>query len=254
MDTDPYEDEPELPPVRRQAGPPRRPPARPSAPQPNFMLLIGMAGGLLLILLLGVVVLLLLPQTNSAGVPGTGPTAVSVGSSGNPATSAPIAPAGNPSPPPAVSISVSISGVVALTITDRNHTTDPITYTQSPPMGGAHWKDWTNCGAYDKPVQNEQAVHSQEHGAVWITYRPDLPADQAQMLRGLIKSGGYLLLSPYPGLPHAIVVSAWGYQLPLERADDPRLPQFIKQYKQDPKGPEPGAPCSGGVGTPMPQP
>ena len=47
-----------------------------------------------------------------------------------------------------------------------------------------------------------------------------------------------------------IVASAWGYQLPLDRADDPRLKTFMSEFEQNPAGPEPGASCSGSQGTP----
>ena len=34
---------------------------------------------------------------------------------------------------------------------------------------GEHNPVWQNCGFYNKPVRDESAVHSLEHGAVWIT-------------------------------------------------------------------------------------
>jgi hypothetical protein len=47
-----------------------------------------------------------------------------------------------------------------------------VDYPQSPPVGGPHNPIWQNCGFYSKPVRDEYAVHSMEHGAVWITYSP----------------------------------------------------------------------------------
>ncbi len=140
-----------------------------------------------------------------------------------------------------------IAGVQTFSDLSRDHTTDPVTYAQSPPVGGAHNPVWQNCGVYSQPIQNEHAVHSLEHGAVWITYRPDLPADQLQKLRNLVQNRSYTLLSPYPGLPKPVVVSAWGLQLQLDSVDDARLPQFIAKYAQGTQTPEPGAACSGGT-------
>ena len=54
---------------------------------------------------------------------------------------------------------------------------------------------WQNCGFYSEPVQDENAVHALEHGAVWITYSPNLPDDQVQTLRNLTASGKYLLVT-----------------------------------------------------------
>ena len=132
----------------------------------------------------------------------------------------------------------------------RDHTKEPVDYPQSPPVGGPHNPIWQNCGFYSQPVRNEYAVHSMEHGAVWITYAPDLPKDQVETLRDIAHRNSYVLVSPYSDLPSQVVASAWGKQLRLNSADDPRLEQFVRAYQQGPQNPEPGAPCNGGVGSP----
>ena len=130
------------------------------------------------------------------------------------------------------------------------HTEGVVDYAQTPPVGGEHNSVWQNCGFYSKPVTNENAVHSLEHGAVWITYRPDLTRDQVGQLGELAQGQSYVLVSPYPDLPTPIVASAWGKQLRMDSAKDPHLEQFTSAYQQGPQTPEPGASCSGGVGSP----
>lgn len=127
------------------------------------------------------------------------------------------------------------------------HVAGPITYTETPPLGGQHNVAWQNCGIYEVPIHNEHAVHSMEHGAVWITYRPGLPADQLERLKTLA-SDDFMLLSPYPGLDSPVVASAWNHQIRLADAADPRLQQFIGQFKNNPSTtPEFGAPCAGAI-------
>jgi len=144
-----------------------------------------------------------------------------------------------------------VDGVTTYPDLPRDHSTVPQTYAQVPPVGGVHNPVWLNCGIYDQPVQNENAVHSLEHGAVWITYQPNLPADQVEQIRSLARGHDFVIVSPYPGLPKPVVASAWGVQLPLDSASDPRLSLFITRYEQGPQTPEPGAVCTGGVGTPI---
>ena len=127
------------------------------------------------------------------------------------------------------------------------------TYPQTPPVGGNHLQIWQNCGVYDAPIDNGNGVHSLEHGAVWITYRPGLPAAQVAALTAAAKGHLYLLVSPYPGLPAPVVASAWGKQVYLTGASDPRLEKFIKAYEHGPQTPEPLSGCTGGVGTPVSQ-
>jgi hypothetical protein len=131
------------------------------------------------------------------------------------------------------------------------HTEENVDYEQTPPAGGPHNPVWQNCGFYDKPIRDENAVHSLEHGAVWISYLPNLPQDEIERLRDLTESNHYVLVSPYPDLDSPVVASAWGKQLALESAEDPALERFIQVYVQGPQTPEPGAPCSGGVGRPQ---
>ena len=143
-----------------------------------------------------------------------------------------------------------IDGVTEYTALSRDHVGETVSYDQTPPVGGSHNPVWQNCGVYTETIANENGVHSLEHGAVWITYRPDLPDLEVRTLQALTRQSGFRLLSPYPDLPSPIVISAWGYQLQVEQADDPRLKDFIEQYELSPQGPEPGAPCTGGVGQP----
>ena len=115
-----------------------------------------------------------------------------------------------------------------------------------PPVGGEHYPRWQDCGVYDEPLRAEFGVHSLEHGAAWIGYDPALPESDVQALAALYSPGDYLLISPMEGVETPVVVSTWGVQLPLDGVDDPRLPQFLAEYAQGERTPEPGAPCSGG--------
>lgn len=135
---------------------------------------------------------------------------------------------------------------------EGSHTQDPVDYEQTPPVGGAHNPVWQNAVFYEQPIQNETAVHTLEHGAVWITYSPDLPQEQKDALRELVEGRDCLMASPFPELPGGspIVASAWGKQLAVDSADDGALQDFIQAYRRGPDTPEPGAACTGGTAEP----
>jgi hypothetical protein len=148
------------------------------------------------------------------------------------------------------------TGTQVYTENDHSHVSGTVTYDHVPPVGGAHNPVQLNCGIYTVPVPNENAVHSMEHGAVWITYQPNLPADQVATLQQIVSTHyvgteRYLVLSPYAGIPAPIVASAWGYQLTVSQASDPRLVQFMTQFAGGGQGGEKGGPCTGGVGSPL---
>jgi hypothetical protein len=154
------------------------------------------------------------------------------------------------STPPGGTPSALIPGLLVFDDPSPSHTDEAVDYPQNPPAGGPHNPVWQQCGFYDLPVRNENAVHSQEHGAVWITYQPDLPSEQVDQLRELAAQYDYVLVSPYQGLPAPIVASAWGKQLYVDDAGDTRLEQFIELFAGN--GPESGAPCTGGTDATVP--
>jgi hypothetical protein len=132
---------------------------------------------------------------------------------------------------------------------ESTHVDGTVDYAMSPPAGGPHNGVWLNCGIYGEPVPNENAVHDLEHGAVWITYAPDLPQSDIDKLKAKTPST-YAVLSPYTDLDAPIAISAWGAQLKLTDPDDPALQAFIDRYWRAADAPEPGAPCTGGIDAP----
>lgn len=131
----------------------------------------------------------------------------------------------------------------------RDHVNGPVNYPGypgQPPAGGDHSGVWQSCQAYTQQIPPEQAVHSLEHGAAWVTYRPDLPADQVKILTQDVKGNSYALLSPLPGQTAPIELTAWGRQLSVQSASDPQVSRFLSAYANGPQTPERGASCQGG--------
>ena len=142
---------------------------------------------------------------------------------------------------------------------EHQHVKEQVDYAVIPPVGGPHNGIWMNAGVYTEPVPSERAVHDLEHGAVWITYRPGLPADQVAALTAFVEkqsmveeqnqqANRYVVMSPWADdtLPAPVVISSWGYQLRVETADDPRLQQFVDTFRYSEKySPEYGSPVDG---------
>ncbi|WP_433613921.1 DUF3105 domain-containing protein [Dactylosporangium sp. CA-139114] len=129
----------------------------------------------------------------------------------------------------------------------REHVWGPQTYKLNPPVAGNHNPNWQRClgDVYTSQIASEHALHSMEHGAVWITYNPSLPADQVEALAKRVRGNDYMLMSPYPNLDSPISLQAWGFQLKVDNASDKRIDEFIKALRQNATL-EAGTPCSSG--------
>ncbi len=145
-----------------------------------------------------------------------------------------------------------IDGLVRIAGLPRDHdnTAQFEDATDKPPAGGVHFDRWQNVGVFEEPIETGNALHSLEHGAVWITYNNNLPADELSRLQDRASGQSFLLLSPYPGQTSPIVLTAWGVQLEVDSATDSRVDEFIERFRLGPTTPELGASCEGGVGQP----
>ncbi len=147
-----------------------------------------------------------------------------------------------------------IAGV--LTYPDRTEYHDHVKQIKEPegnlpPVFGEHFSAWQNCGIYIEPVNLGNALHSMEHGAVWITYRPNLDLAKVKSLQDFARGHSYVLMTPYAKQTNDVVLTAWGVQLAIDSFPDERVAKFIAYYEEGPQNPEPGAPCDGAVGTPL---
>ncbi|MGO4462919.1 DUF3105 domain-containing protein [Streptomyces sp. M-16] len=131
----------------------------------------------------------------------------------------------------------------------RNHVETPVKYEMNPPVGGDHNPRWMNCNGdvYKNPIPEVNAVHSLEHGAVWVTYNEKAAPGDIEALAGKVGKTPYTLMSPDKEQAGTIMLSAWGKQLTVDKADDPRVAQFFTKYVQGPQTPEPGAACTNGL-------
>ncbi|MCC6793069.1 MAG: DUF3105 domain-containing protein [Thermomicrobiales bacterium] len=143
-------------------------------------------------------------------------------------------------------------GVTAYTYAGGQHDDTFTAWTETPPVGGTHNNTWQKCGFYDGQINTGMGVHTMEHGAVWITYSPDLPQEQIDKLKDEYGGESFMLVSEFSGLPAPIVASAWGHQLqiPSGDADAKELKQFVRVYKNNAEyTPEFGATCANGNDT-----
>ena len=138
-------------------------------------------------------------------------------------------------------------GIEVYRATTNRTVEGPIHYDRRPPTNGNHAPLWQNCGFYSEPIQDRHAVHSMDHGVVWITYRPNLPQQQLETLRPYGKKD-YVIVSPYPGQDAPVIATSWRVQLELKSANDPRLEGFVNEFKISELAPLSGNRCVLGVG------
>lgn len=131
----------------------------------------------------------------------------------------------------------------------HDHVTGPVKYAVLPPVGGQHNGVWMNAGVYNEPIPLERAVHTLEHGAVWISYDKSLPQADVDKLVAFVgkqsmidegnNSNRFLDLAPWDDglgkLPSKVVLSSWGYQLRLDSVDTTRMQKFVDTFRHSKK-------------------
>ncbi|WP_406357154.1 DUF3105 domain-containing protein [Streptomyces sp. NBC_00658] len=141
-----------------------------------------------------------------------------------------------------------VSGEKTWSKLTQNHVDKDVTYPMTPPAGGDHDPVWQNCNGdvYTSELRDENAVHSMEHGAVWVTYNDKAADADVKALAAKVAKTPYTLMSPYKTQSSPISLTAWGHQLNVTKESDPRVAEFLEKYVQGAQTPEPGAACTGG--------
>lgn len=117
-------------------------------------------------------------------------------------------------------------------------------YNSKPPTSGPHYPIPAAWGIHAVPIPDEVQLRNLAGGGVLLQYRPDLDPETQQKLRDLVQelrtSGKErycrLIVAPYEGLEHPIVLTAWTRIDRLEAFDRDRILRFIDAFIN--KGPE----------------
>jgi hypothetical protein len=141
-----------------------------------------------------------------------------------------------------------VSGEKTWSKLGRKHVDTKVSYPMAPAAGGNHAPVWQNCNGdiYTAEIQNENAVHSLEHGAVWVTYNDKATDADVKALAAKVRKTPYTLMSPLKKQSSPITLTAWGHQVSVNKQSDPRVAEFLDKYVQGKQTPEPGAACTGG--------
>lgn len=144
------------------------------------------------------------------------------------------------------SIPDEVEGLIVYEGLESSIATGPVEYEQIPPAGGAHAPASLECGIYFVPVENEVAVAALATGAIWIAHDPNLSERDMSDLELFGEGKEDVFMTPYEGLPHPVVLTAWGVQLYPDSPTDTRIASFIRDYKNADSAPYPELSCQQG--------
>ncbi|MEZ4553599.1 MAG: DUF3105 domain-containing protein [Dehalococcoidia bacterium] len=131
---------------------------------------------------------------------------------------------------------------IADSSTDRQHIADPLLLQippGEPPPRGPHFASPHPTGIFKDPIPDGNAIHSLEHGIVWITYNPaKVDQDTVNKLGDLVRDYAVdVMLSPRPENDDAIDIVSWGQIMTFDRFDKDTLEKFITTNRN--RAPEP---------------
>lgn len=118
-----------------------------------------------------------------------------------------------------------------ISVESSNHVPDgtEIQYNSNPPAAGSHYATTAHSGIYETPPPDGNLVHSLEHGAVILWYKPDLPKEDIEKLKNIFngESGKSIMVSR-SSLDVPVAVSSWGRVLKLQTIDEKQIKDFLE--------------------------
>ncbi|MBI2314499.1 DUF3105 domain-containing protein [Candidatus Daviesbacteria bacterium] len=129
-------------------------------------------------------------------------------------------------------------------------------YSTNPPTSGPHYANSQPAGIYDKPVQDGNLIHSMEHGAVILWYKPsggtdnqltegtesakinvlsEQDIDRLKQIFGSVSVSKKIMV-PRDSLDVPIALTSWGRLLKLQTIDESQIKTFMETNEN--RGPE----------------
>lgn len=106
-----------------------------------------------------------------------------------------------------------------------------VDYQTNPPTSGDHLAEAENWGIYKKEIDDKQAVHSQEHGGIWISYKDISEEDIAILIEIGKQNSQSTVVSPRSANDDKIVIASWGKMMRLDSVDKALIQKYIDTYK-----------------------
>jgi hypothetical protein len=119
----------------------------------------------------------------------------------------------------------------------------PITYQVYPPVSGTHYGSTAEYGFSDVEIAEGKLVHSLEHGAIVIYYKPEVGDAVKQQLKeafATLPAGKYgkvkLVITPYSKMSTPIAIAAWDRLFQMSEYNYDEIQTFYSTWVD--KGPE----------------
>jgi hypothetical protein len=124
------------------------------------------------------------------------------------------------------------------------YTYEPDTTGTNPPVSGRHDPTPAECGLHNEKIPDENFVHTLEHGAVAVLYRPNVDVADIKRIEGIVSGYEDKTLSvPNEGLETPIVVASWAHKMPLDSVDEDAITEYIDTFRGEPPAPEAQQEC-----------
>lgn len=119
-------------------------------------------------------------------------------------------------------------GQGAMHIPDGERFTD---YNSNPPTSGPHYAEPAAWGVYEDALPDERLVHNLEHCGIWISYRPDIPAEEKARIVAYAKSfPSKVIVTPREANDAPIVLAAWQRLLEMDMFSERDADAFVSAF------------------------
>ena len=109
---------------------------------------------------------------------------------------------------------------------------NPMKYNSFPPTSGRHYYAPLVFGPYDSPVDEYQAVHNLEHGAVIIQWGNKVPQSDVTEIQSFYRGDpNALIIAPLPKLGNKIALTAWTRLATCRRFDKNAFAKFRDAFR-----------------------